>query len=94
MLVVIEAVSDDKLVSDIESDKVHCELRGARLVLPKQYTNANAERLGVRAQLLADGVEGPARIENIVDDQHMAVEPVLVVLRHRRARRELGGAPR
>ena len=24
----------------------------------------------------------------------MAVEPVLVVLRHRRARRELGGAPR
>ncbi len=73
---VIQAVADHEFVFDVEAYVVGLHGFGAGLLFAEEYANAEAEGMGFGVQALADGVEGAASIEDVVDDEDVAVADV------------------
>ena len=68
----IQAVADDELVRDLETDEVGLELHFAARFLVEQHTAAEARGFQLPSEL-GDERQGFAGIEDVVDDQHVAV---------------------
>src|SRR5688572_6396620 len=72
LFAVVESVTDNEFVADVESDEVRLELGDARFLFAQQNAEANAQWPRVGAQFAADGVERATGIEDVIDNEDMA----------------------
>ena len=74
--VVVEAVSDDELVRDVESGELAGDFGCSACVFVEEYAGADGGG-GLFFDGVADEFEGLARVEDVVDEDDMAVFEVV-----------------
>src|SRR5699024_4137083 len=76
---VVQAVADDELVGDVESDVRDVELRGQGVGLAQQGDDLERPRVAV-AKVLHQPRQGEAGVDDVLEDHHVAALDVAVAV--------------
>src|SRR5690606_29238404 len=62
---------DDELIGDVEADVLHVDVDARRLRLAQEGRDLDAAR-AARAKVGQQPLQGQARVDDVLDDQHVA----------------------